>query len=192
MSFQTAGTCKVDFNQAGNGTYNAATQVQQSFTVGKGAQTITPTSTAPASASVGGPTYTPTATASSGLTVAITIDATSSSVCSITAGAVSYLASGTCTIDFNQAGNANYNAAPQVQQAIPVGLTPQTITITSTAPGGHGRWCELHHHRHRWRLRQPGDVLHRRLLDGRGLLDRRRRGQLHRGGQLHHRCQPGR
>ena len=134
VSFQTAGTCKVDFNQAGNGTYNAATQVQQSFTVGKGAQTITPTSTAPASASVGGPTYTPTATASSGLTVAITIDATSSSVCSITAGAVSYLASGTCTIDFNQAGNANYNAAPEVQQAIPVGLTPQTITITSTAP----------------------------------------------------------
>jgi len=136
VSFTAVGTCVIDFNQAGNTDYNAATQVQQSFAVGKTAQTITTTSTNPGTASVGGPTYTPTATASSGLTVAITIDASSSSVCSITGGVVSYQATGTCTIDFNQAGNGTYAAAPQVQQAITVGKTAQTITTTSTAPAG--------------------------------------------------------
>ena len=63
MSFQTPGSCVLDANQAGNGTYNAAPQVQQTFNVAKGAQTITFTSTAPAAASVGGATYTAAATA---------------------------------------------------------------------------------------------------------------------------------
>ena len=64
------------------------------------------TSTAPANAAVGGSTYTPTATSTSGLTVAFTIDASSSSVCSISGGAVTILVSGTCRINANQAGNA--------------------------------------------------------------------------------------
>ena len=134
VSFTGVGTCIIDANQAGNASYAAAPQVQQPVTVSKGAQTITPTTTAPASATIGGATYTPAATASSGLAVAITIDASSSSVCKITAGVVSYQATGTCKVDFNQAGNGNYNAAPQVQQSIAVGLTSQTITPTSTAP----------------------------------------------------------
>jgi hypothetical protein len=33
---------------------------------------------------------------------------------------VNYLAAGSCVIDANQAGNATYAAAPQVQQTIPV------------------------------------------------------------------------
>ena len=68
---------------------------------------------------VGG-TYTPTATASSGLTVTITIASTSSSVCSISGGVVTFNAAGSCVIDFNQAGNATYSAAPQVQQTVTV------------------------------------------------------------------------
>ena len=61
MSFIGAGTCVIDANQAGNANYNAAPQAQQSFAVGKGAQTISFTSTAPAAAVVGGPTYDVTA-----------------------------------------------------------------------------------------------------------------------------------
>jgi hypothetical protein len=45
--------------------------VTLSFPVGKGNQTITFTSTAPAGATVGGPTYNVTATASSDLTVRV-------------------------------------------------------------------------------------------------------------------------
>jgi len=91
--------------------------------VAKGDQTIAFTSTAPAPATVGGPTYTVTATATSGLPVAFTIDASATSVCSISGSTVSFIGAGTCVIDANQPGNANYNAAPQVQQSFAV-VTP--------------------------------------------------------------------
>jgi hypothetical protein len=94
----------------------------------KSSQTITFTSTAPGSASVGGPTYTVAATASSGLAVSFTIDAASSSVCSISGTTVSFIGAGTCTIDANQAGNSNYNAAPRAQQSFTVGKGPQPLS----------------------------------------------------------------
>ena len=132
VSFLTVGTCVLDFNQAGNSIYSPATQVQQSFLVGKGSQTITVTSTAPAAAVVAGATYTPTATATSSLSVAITSATTA--VCTISGGVVSFLTVGTCTLNFNQAGNTNWNAATQVQQSFTVAKATQTITTTSTAP----------------------------------------------------------
>ncbi len=135
VSFIGVGTCVIDANQSGGGGYLAAPQVQQSFAVGLGIQTIIFTSTAPASAVVGGPTYVPTATGgASGNPVVITIDAAASSVCSISAGIVSFIGVGTCVIDANQAGNTLYNAAPQVQQSFMVGKGSQVITFTSTAP----------------------------------------------------------
>jgi len=89
-------------------------------TVSRQNQTVTITSTAPASAIVGGPKYTPTATSTSGLTVAFSIDATAASVCSMSGGVVSFNGAGTCVIDANQPGNANYNAASPVQQSFAV------------------------------------------------------------------------
>ena len=106
-------------------------------------QTISFTSSAP-SATVGG-SYTPTASLTSGLAVSITVDASSSSVCSInTSGVVSFLTPGTCTLDANQAGDANYAAAPQAQQSVTVsapggGGSPQLIVqmpLTLTSPSG--------------------------------------------------------
>ena len=80
-AYRSVGTCILDGNQAGNADYNAAAQVQQSFTVGKASQTVSFTSTAPAGAVLGGATYTPAATATSGLAVTITVDASASAVC---------------------------------------------------------------------------------------------------------------
>ena len=80
---------------------------------------MTVTSTAPSGVVVGGASYTPTATASSGLAVAITLDG-SSTGCALSGGVVSFTAVGTCVIDFNQAGNGSYSAAPQKQQSIAV------------------------------------------------------------------------
>ena len=134
VSFTAVGTCVIDANQAGNANYNAAPQAIQSFAVGKGNQTITLTSTVPASATVGGATYTPTATATSGLPVTFTIDATAASICSISGGIVSFIAVGTCVVDANQAGDTNWNAAPQAQQSFAVGKGSQTISFTSTTP----------------------------------------------------------
>ena len=132
VSFVATGTCVVDFNQSGNASYLAAPQVQQSFAVSQGTQSVTITSTPP-TATVGGVTYTPTATASSGLAVAVTLDGSSTGR-SLAGGVVSFTAVGTCVIDFNQSGNANYTAAPQKQQSVAVGQGAQSITFTSTAP----------------------------------------------------------
>ncbi len=127
VSFIGAGTCVINANQAGNANYNAAPQVQQSFLVVKQDQTITFTSTPPALATIGGPTYTVTATATSGLPVTFTIDASASSVCTIAGSTVSFIGGGTCVINANQAGNAIYNAAPQVQQSFAVNNPPQLV-----------------------------------------------------------------
>ncbi|MFI5036643.1 MAG: beta strand repeat-containing protein [Acidimicrobiales bacterium] len=116
-----AGSCVVTSDAAAIGNYADSGTTTFTLTVAKGSQTNSFTSTAPAGATVGGATYTPTATATSGLVVAITVDASSSSVCSIAGGVVSFQAVGTCTLDANQAGNANWNAAPQVQQSFAVG-----------------------------------------------------------------------
>ncbi len=86
-------------------------------------QAITFTSTAPASATEGGPTYTPTATADSGLTVTFSIDAGSSGVCEMAAGVVSFVGAGTCTIAADQAGDATWAPAPRVTQSFLVGAT---------------------------------------------------------------------
>lgn len=85
-------------------------------------QTISFTSTAPTNAAAGG-IYTVTATASSGLTVTFSIDAASTAgACTIAGNVVTFTGAGNCLIDANQAGNATYAAAPQVQQAILVDI----------------------------------------------------------------------
>ncbi len=97
-------------------------------------QTISFTSVAPTTATYGG-TYTVTATASSGLPVTLSVDSTSTTVCSLsgsTSGStVSFTGVGACAIDANQTGNADYTPAPQVQQSFSVGQAPLTITAAS-------------------------------------------------------------
>ena len=135
VSFIGTGTCTLDANQGGNGSYFPATQAQQSFSVGTIPQAITGFSTPPSSATVNGATYSVSATGGgSGNPVTYTIDAVSSSVCTISAGVVSFIGAGTCTIDANQLGNATYGAAPQAQQSFLVAKAPQTISGFSTPP----------------------------------------------------------
>jgi len=139
VSFIGVGTCTVNANQSGSVDYNAAPQVQQSFGVGQAAQVINFTSIAPTSAKYNGSAYTVTATASSGLAVTLSIDAASATICAIDGSAsgshVSFIGVGTCKIDANQNGNANYAAATQAQQAFAVAQATQTISFDSTAPG---------------------------------------------------------
>ena len=136
VSFVAGGTCVIDANQTGNAAFAPAAQVQQAFPVGLAPQTITFTSTPPATAIVGGPAYTVTATGGgSANLVVFSVDPIATAVCSLTGPAtISFVASGTCVIDANQAGNNAFAPAAQVQQSVPVGLAPQTITFTSTPP----------------------------------------------------------
>jgi hypothetical protein len=124
VSFVGPGTCTINADQAGDSNYEAAPQMQQSFAVGKGSQLITFTSSPPSTATVGGPTYTVAATVSSGLAVSFTIDAASSSVCSISGATVSFIGAGMCTIDADQPGNEEYEPAPQVQRSFAVASEP--------------------------------------------------------------------
>jgi hypothetical protein len=114
-----AGTCTIDANQAGNGTYAAAPQVQQSFAIGRASQTITITSTPP-NVDKNDPPYTITATATSGLTVVFTTDSSSAGVCSVSGSTVSFEGRGTCVVYANQPGDANYLPAPQEEQVFRV------------------------------------------------------------------------
>ena len=136
VSFTGVGTCTIDANQAGNTNYNAAPQAQQSFTVGKGTQTIS--FTPPASGAVGGSSTLSATGGGSGNAVVFSVDGTSGSgVCNVSGTngtTLNYTAVGTCVVDANQAGNTNYNAAPQVQRSVTVGKGSQTISFTSTAP----------------------------------------------------------
>ncbi len=114
-------------NSCGNKIGRVATQLTN--------QTISFTSTAPTNEPVSGPTYTPIASATSGLAVAITVDSTSASVCSIDgSGKVSFQAAGTCTIDANQAGNADYNPAAQVQQSFTVSPIDADSSVALSCP----------------------------------------------------------
>jgi peptidoglycan/xylan/chitin deacetylase (PgdA/CDA1 family) len=95
----------------------------------KEGQTISFTSTAPAHQVANGPSYAVTATATSGLPVALTLDGASTG-CSLSGSTVSFTAVGTCVIDANQAGNATYNAAPQVQQSVTITQAKTVVTLT--------------------------------------------------------------
>ena len=99
------------------------------------AQAVTFTSTAPTGATVGGPTYTVTATGgASGNPVTFIVDSLSHSVCTMAGDVVSFTGPGTCTIDANQDGNADYQAAPQAQQSFAVTSAGPHPTITRFTP----------------------------------------------------------
>jgi len=55
-------------------------------------------------------------------TVVLTIDVTSAGVCTVNNATVSFIGEGTCTIDANQGGDADFAPAPQMQQMVNVGL----------------------------------------------------------------------
>jgi hypothetical protein len=97
-------------------------------------QTITFTSTPPATLSVG-KTYTVTASASSGLPVVFTIDSSSATACSIAGSVVTATAAGLCTVDANQAGNGSFGAATQVQQAFSVIFPVPALASISPSSG---------------------------------------------------------
>ena len=129
VTIVTAGTCTIQARQAGNANYLAATSVSQSFTVARAAQTIT--FGALAGKTYGNAPFTLSATASSGLAVAFS--STTLTVCTITGSTVTILAAGLCNVRASQAGNANYNAAANVNQGLTISGAVQTIAFGAIA-----------------------------------------------------------
>ena len=135
VAFTGVGQCVIDANQGGNISWAPAQQVQQSFKIGQASQTVSITSS-PASQPVAvGSSYTVAATASSGLPVSVSIDPSSGAgVCSVSGTTVTFNAAGTCVIDANQPGNAEYTAASQARQTVTVAAAP-VVTIAHPQNG---------------------------------------------------------
>ena len=108
-------------------TGSTAAPVEHTVTLLKRSQTTAFTSTPPSSAAAGGPAYTAAASASSGLPVSFSSG--TPSVCSLSGSTVSFIGSGTCTIDTNQAGDEEYGPAPQAQQSFAVASEPVVTSL---------------------------------------------------------------
>jgi hypothetical protein len=155
----------------------------------KTTQKITFASSPPSPAVAGG-AYTPTASGgASGNPVTFSIDWSARGSCSISGATVTFVAVGTCVIDANQAGNANYWAATQVQQSFAVLRHPDHhLHLDPAQPRGRRR--HLRGHGGRGGQWQAGHLLDRPLgawkLQHLGC-DR----HLRRRRDLRHRRQPG-
>jgi hypothetical protein len=109
------GACTITAKQAGDANFNAANDVPQNFTIGKSNQTIT--FGALTNRTFGNSDFTVSATASSGL--AVSFDA--SGQCAIAGTTVHLTGAGSCTITAKQAGDSNFDAAPDVPQSFTIG-----------------------------------------------------------------------
>jgi Carbohydrate binding domain len=134
VSIVGAGICALTATQPGNGNYASAAPVSQTFTVASLAQTLT---FAPIQTQAPGALpFTATATSSSGLPVAITSQ--SPAVCTVSAGQVSLVTSGTCTLTASQAGNSGYAAAAPAVQSFAV--MPNLVTNGGFDAGSLSPW----------------------------------------------------
>ncbi|MEI6555756.1 MAG: T9SS type A sorting domain-containing protein [Paludibacter sp.] len=125
-----AGSTTITASQAGDGTYDAATSVNQTLIVSAGAlspQTITFGSLS--AKSIGDANFDLTATASSGL--AVSYSSSNTAVATISGSTVSIVGAGSTDITASQVGNGSYAAAPNVIQTLTVNKLNQTITFGS-------------------------------------------------------------
>ena len=129
VTYAAAGSCVIDANQAGNGRYADAPQVQRTITVNGIPQSIS--FTAPASGRVRGSAALSATGGGSGNPVVFS----GSGVCTVSGTTVTYTGAGSCVIDADQAGNGRYADAPQVQRTIKVSKIPQSISFTAPPPG---------------------------------------------------------
>ena len=127
VTYTAQGSCVVAANQAGNGRYTDAPQVRRTITVRKKPQSIS--FFAPPSGALWSSAQLSATGGASGNPVVFT--SATPAVCHVSGSTVTYIETGRCVIDANQAGNDTYAAAPQVQRTVAV-----TITAPSSGTGG--------------------------------------------------------
>ncbi|MDV7999850.1 hypothetical protein [Rhodococcus sp. IEGM 1408] len=131
IHFAGTGSCTVTADLPGTVNFASAQQQSVQFGVTTGSQAVVFTSTPPSAPAIGD-TYTPTATGGpSGEPVTFGV---SGSCASDVRGVVTFTGGGPCLVTADQAGNANYGAAPQQSQTITVARRSQVLEFTSTPP----------------------------------------------------------
>ncbi|MEY2879840.1 MAG: hypothetical protein RLZZ15_2220 [Verrucomicrobiota bacterium] len=119
-----SGTVTVRASQGGNGSFNAAPDVEHSFTVSRASQTID--FDALANKTFGEGPFAVSATASSGLAPAFSLV---SGPATLSGRTVTMTGAGPVVIRASQAGDTTYNAAADVQRGFDVAKAPQTIAF---------------------------------------------------------------
>lgn len=125
-----AGTCRLTANQAADANYTAAPEVALDVTIAAAAQAITNFIANPTT-----PTYAPNGTFTLSATAGassspVVFASTSPAICSLSGNTVTMLGAGTCALTANQAGDANYTAAPQVVLPVTIGAATPSLTWT--------------------------------------------------------------
>ncbi|MFN2547243.1 MAG: hypothetical protein ABR567_07425 [Myxococcales bacterium] len=120
-----AGSCIIAADQPGNAKYSAAPQVTATVSVNKAPQSIGFGALADRYATAAAFAV----SASGGASGNAVTFSTGSTACSVSGNTVTPLVIGACTVKANQAGDANYEDAPEVSETFSVLATPQTITF---------------------------------------------------------------
>lgn len=135
LTITSVGSFVIDANQAGNSSYSAAPQVQQTVVVNQAPQVINFTQpTSPVTYSSGLQITLSATGGASGNSVVFTLDESSTAKGSISGTTLTVTSAGSLVIDANQAGNTDYSAAPQVQRTITVNAPAADFSIAATPP----------------------------------------------------------
>lgn len=134
VTYETVGTCTIDATQAGDANYTAAPADSESFPIYVATQAITFTSSVPEWPVLGTGPYIVTATGGpSGNPVEFS--SATPTVCGVTGDAVSYLTTGLCIINANQAGTVQYAPAPTLSQEFTItDKIAQTVDLSAALP----------------------------------------------------------
>jgi hypothetical protein len=123
-----AGTVIVRASQAGNGNYNGAPDVDQSFEVAKANQAIV--FAALSDKTYGDSPFTVSATGG-GSGNAVTFNASGNCTSGgLNGSTIIITGAGPCTVTASQAGNGNYNPAPDVPRSLTVNQATATISVS--------------------------------------------------------------
>ncbi|HEX3931853.1 MAG TPA: sigma-70 family RNA polymerase sigma factor [Nocardioides sp.] len=133
VTFRHAGPCAIDATQAGTSDYTSATTAQpQETKVPKAEQAVDFTVSQGDRVVDGTATLTATSTGDSGNQV--TFKTSTPDVCTVSGTTVSFQHATSCSIEADQAGNGDYDAATPVTHAVDVGRGTPDITFTTTPP----------------------------------------------------------
>jgi hypothetical protein len=120
------GSCTVKYDQAGDNNFSPAVPATESAAAQKANQTITfgPL----ANKNFGDPDFSVSASASSNLPTSFA----ASGNCTIGTNVVHITGAGSCTVTAKQAGDTNFNAAPDVPQSFTIGKAATSSTLSSS------------------------------------------------------------
>jgi alpha-tubulin suppressor-like RCC1 family protein len=141
VQFTGAGVCNIAANQSGNVNYTAAPTVSFAITIAKVAQNLAFATPLPATLGFGASPITLSATGGASGTPVVFATSSAVTICTVTGAQLRIVGLGSCVVTADQAGNNNFNAAPQITASIAIGQAIQTITFspvppTSVAMGG--------------------------------------------------------